>query len=48
MAEDLNSFPRLKVTPPLHLKNLGCDELRLVYLSKGTTKMGTAHEWFHV
>lgn len=47
MAEELNSFPKLKVTPPLLLKNLGCDDLRLVYLSKGTAKMGTAREWFH-
>ncbi|XP_041823162.1 uncharacterized protein LOC121628243 [Melanotaenia boesemani] len=34
MAEHLKAFPLLAVTPPLHLKDLGCQDPCLVYLEK--------------
>ncbi|KAA8589935.1 hypothetical protein FQN60_013300 [Etheostoma spectabile] len=34
MAEELKAFPQLAVTPPLLLKDLGLDDVRLVFLSK--------------
>lgn len=36
MVEEMKDFPQLQVTPPLLLKELGSDDLRLVFLSKGT------------
>lgn len=35
MAEEMKAFPQLSITPPLLLKELGFDDLRLVFLSKG-------------
>ncbi|XP_032437825.1 uncharacterized protein LOC116731986 [Xiphophorus hellerii] len=34
MAEDLKGFPQLHVTPPLRLKDLGCQDPCLVFLKK--------------
>ncbi|XP_031174453.2 uncharacterized protein LOC116063676 isoform X1 [Sander lucioperca] len=34
MAEELKTFPQFTVTPPLLLKELGLDDVRLVFLSK--------------
>lgn len=37
MAENLEAFPQLTVTPPLCLKDIGLQGPRLVFLSKGIT-----------
>nr|XP_020470594.1 uncharacterized protein LOC109968581 [Monopterus albus] len=35
LAEEMKDFPHLRVTPPLLLKNLGCEGPRLVFLNEG-------------
>lgn len=39
MAEEIKGFPQLEVTPPLLLKDTGLSDLRLVFLSEGTTQI---------
>lgn len=39
MAEEMKAFPQLNVTPPLLLKDLGIDDLHLVFLSEGTAQI---------